>query len=67
MNRAINFISFMTPWNRPADDWARAKATEMHREGYAHGVIIAKLEAYGTGFYASSAIVRSLSEGGAHE
>jgi hypothetical protein len=55
----------MTPWTKPADDWSRAKAAEMHRDGYAAGVIIAKLEAYGIGFYAAQALVRNLQERGA--
>ncbi|MBV9506231.1 MAG: hypothetical protein JO323_14620 [Acidobacteriia bacterium] len=54
----------MTDWTKPADDWARAKAAEMHREGYPPGVIIAKLEAYGIGFYAAQALVRNCKEGG---
>jgi hypothetical protein len=62
MSRAINHVAFMTPRRKPADDWARAKAGEMHRDGYSAGVIIAKLEAYGIGFYAAQALVRDLQE-----
>jgi hypothetical protein len=62
MSRAINRTAFMTPWTKPADDWARAKAAEMHGAGSAAGVIIAKLEAYGIGFYAAQALVRNLQE-----
>src|SRR5665213_3392548 len=47
MRRAINQISFMTPWRKPADDWSRAKAAEMHQAGYSAGTIIDHLEAYG--------------------
>lgn len=60
MSRQLNRISFMTPWNKPADDWAREKAAEMHCDGYPDGVIIAKLEAYGIGIYAAQATVRNL-------
>jgi hypothetical protein len=62
MSRAINQLAFMTPWTKPPDDWARAKANEMHGAGYAAGVIIAKLEAYGIGFCAAQALVRDLQE-----
>ena len=65
MSRALNQITFMTPWTKPADDWSRAKASEMHQAGYAAGVIITKLEAYGIGLYAAQAVVRRLQEGGA--
>jgi hypothetical protein len=51
-----NQIACMTPWNKPADDWSRAKAAEMHQAGYAASVIIAKLEAYGIGLYAAQAL-----------
>jgi hypothetical protein len=57
----------MTPWTKPADDWSCAKADEMYRDGYAAGVIIAKLEAYGIGFCAAQALVRNLHYGGACE
>jgi len=63
MSRALNQIAFMTPWTKPADDWSRAKAAEMHAEGYAAGVIIDKLEAYGIGVYAAQALVRILQDG----
>jgi len=63
MTRAINQLSFMTPWTKPADDWSRAKAAEMHAQGYAAGVIIDTLEAYGIGLYAAQAVVRKLQEG----
>jgi hypothetical protein len=62
MTRALNQIAFMTPWTKPADDWSRAKAAEMHADGCAAGVIIGKLEAYGIGFYAAQALVRNLQE-----
>jgi hypothetical protein len=65
MSRAINQASFMTPWTKPADDWSRAKAAEMHRAGYTAGTILGHLEAYGIGFYAAQAIVRALQCGGA--
>jgi hypothetical protein len=65
MTRALNQLSFMTPWTKPADDWSRAKAAEMHQAGYPAGVIIAKLEAYGIGFYAAQALVRNFQEGDA--
>jgi hypothetical protein len=55
----------MASWTKPADEWSRAKAAEMHRDGYAAGVIIDKLEAYGIGFYAAQALVRRLKNGGA--
>jgi hypothetical protein len=63
MSRAVHTVSFMTPWNKPADDWAKAKAEEMMREGYSPGAIIAKLEAYGIGLYAAQALVRKPGEG----
>jgi len=66
MTGAMNQFFFMTPWTKPADNWSREKAAEMHRDGYAAGVIIAKLEAYGIGFYAAQALVRKLQDGGAH-
>jgi hypothetical protein len=65
MSRQINRISHMASWTKPADEWSRAKAAEMHRDGYAAGVIIDKLEAYGIGFYAAQALVRRLKNGGA--
>ena len=65
MTHALNQIAFMTPWTKPADDWSRAKAAEMHEAGYPAGVIIDKLEAYGIGLYAAQALVRNLEEGGA--
>jgi hypothetical protein len=52
----------MTQWTKPADDWSREKAAEMRRDGYAAGVIIDKLEAYGIGFYAAQALVRQLDD-----
>ena len=65
MSRAINAISFMTPLNKPADDWARAKAEEIYRDGCPPDVIVAKLEAYGIGFYAARALLRSPDHGSA--
>jgi hypothetical protein len=65
MSYAINAISFMTPWNKPADDWARAKAEEMHKDGYPPGVIVAKLEVYGIGFYAARSLLRNPDQGDA--
>jgi hypothetical protein len=65
MTHALNQITFMTPWTKPADDWSRAKAAEMHQAGYAAGVIIAKLEAYGIGLYAAQALVKNLQKGAA--
>jgi hypothetical protein len=62
MTRALNQNAFMTPWTKPADDWSRAKAAEMHEAGYAAGVIIKKLEAYGIGFHSAQALVRELHE-----
>jgi len=60
MSRAINQIAFMTPWTKPADDWSRAKAAQMHGTGYAAGAIIRHLEAYGIGLSAAQALVRDL-------
>ncbi len=65
MTRALNQLSFMTPWTKPADDWSRAKAAEMHEAGYAAGVIIDKLEAYGIGLYAAQALIMEIQNGGA--
>ena len=65
MSRAINQIVFMTPWTKPADDWSRAKAAEMHRAGYEAGIIISHLEAYGIGLCAAQVLVRGLQDGGA--
>lgn len=65
MSRQVNQVCFMTPWNKPADDWSRETAAQMRREGYADGIIIAKLEAYGVGLYAAQAILRNLQDGGA--
>jgi hypothetical protein len=62
MSQQINRISHMPSWTKPADDWSRAKAAEMHREGYSAGVIIDKLEAYGIGLYAAQALVRNLND-----
>jgi hypothetical protein len=50
-------------WTAPADQWSRDHAADMLAQGYSAGAIIAKLEAYGTGFYAAQAIVRALQEG----
>jgi hypothetical protein len=64
MSRDVNRISIRPPGTRPADAWARAKADEMHREGYSAGAIISHLEAYGIGLYAAQALVRELQNGG---
>jgi hypothetical protein len=50
------------PGTRLADDWSRAQAEEMHREGYSAGTIIGHLEAYGIGLYAAQALVRHLAD-----
>jgi hypothetical protein len=60
MSRQPNLVAFMTPWNKPADDWSREKAAEMRGEGYADGIIIAKLEAYGIGLTAAQELLRAL-------
>jgi hypothetical protein len=65
MSRQVNLLRFMTPWNKPADDWAREKAAEMHRDGYDAAAIIAKLDAYGIGFYAARALAAKPSGGDA--
>lgn len=65
MSRAMNQAWFMTPWTKPADDWSRAKAAEMHHGGYDAGTIIRHLEAYGTGLYAAQCLVRNLQKGDA--
>lgn len=59
MNRAFQMIHF-TRRNKPADDWAKAKAAEMLKDGYPPGAIIAKLDAYGIGLYAAQALVRDV-------
>ena len=64
MSRAINQTAFMTSWTKPADDWSRAKAAEMHAAGYDAGTIVRHLEAYGIGFYAAQALVRGLQDRG---
>jgi hypothetical protein len=64
MSRAVNRIVIKAPGNRPADAWSRAKAAEMHGQGYSAGTIIGHLEAYGIGLYATQALVRELQNGG---
>jgi hypothetical protein len=65
MSRPINRMPVRPPWGKPADDWSRAKAAEMHAAGYADGVIIDHLEAYGIGLYAAQTLVRNLQNGDA--
>jgi hypothetical protein len=54
------------PLTAPADDWCRETAARMIGEGYAAGVVIRYLEAYGCGLYAAQAIVRRLKDKSAH-
>jgi hypothetical protein len=65
MSRAQNELAFTVPWTRPADDWSRIKAAEMHAAGYPAGAIIQQLEAYGIGHYAAQGLVRKLQNGDA--
>jgi hypothetical protein len=60
MSQARNQIRHTVSWTKPADDWSRAKAAEMHQAAYSAGTIIAHLEAYGIWFYAAQTIVRDL-------
>ena len=65
MSHAINRMSVSSPWDKPADDWSRAKAAETREAGYADGLIIDHLQAYGISLYAAQSLVRNLKKGGA--
>ena len=45
---------------RRADAWSTAKAAEMKADGYADGVIIRYIEAYGVGFEVARGLVLAL-------
>jgi hypothetical protein len=63
MSRPINPMPVRPPWGKPADDWSRAKAAEMHAAGYSAGLIIDHLQAYGISLYAAQSLVRNLKRG----